>query len=456
MKFKEDSFIYSIAEAWKRAMRDNFDGLIKSRRSLFFTQICQMFYNNMIGNVFNTALLLLLFADATDEQYGYFLAQATAMVGLFGLASFISPFIVEKLKKRRAFVYILSLSSAFLNIVVFPLIVIAPIDVVAKGYLYIANSVTQTLLNSLCGNSYSVWTLHSLPEEIRSDYYTVINLSSSVINNVLAIILAMYMDFFQANSMAFLGIIIMRGIAIAFVTADYILRGGIVEPEYNKSKKRVGFRDILKAPFQSKKYLVIVLYSCIWMFGNGFVNVYYTTYLIDGAHLTYTFINFVGMFGMPLNLISIAVWSKFIRKKGWIRIMPAAMFLFSVAHFINGFVAEKTHWVYAVSILYCAAVSGGYTLSEQNLPYLYLPENLRDSCLMFRSLCLTIVSFLSASAANVFYKYTIGRNIVLFGITLENRAYMCLIGFGIMQIAILMLVGISIKEKHNAKLNRPI
>ncbi len=455
MKFKEDSFLFSVAEAWKRTMRDNSDGLAKSRRSLFFSQLCQTLYSNMsgtaAGTVFNTALLLLLFADATAEQYGYFIAQASAMVGLFGLAQFIAPFIVERLKKRRAYVYTLTIAAAVLNIVGLPLVVVAPMDVVAKGYLYVAISAMQTLLSSLTANAYSVWTLHSLPDTVRSDYYTIFNLANSAISYGLNILLAMYMDYFQAHSMAFLGIVMMRGAAIGFVVADYLLRGRIAEPEYNKGKARIRFVDILKAPFQSKRYLITILYSCLMNFSMGFAGVYYATYLIDGAKLTYTYITLMGLLSLPLNLISIAVWGRLIRKKGWTSAMPPAIFLFSLAYLINGFVTDLTPWMYGVSIVFCNAVSGGYTLSEHNIPFLYLPDSLRDSCLMFRGLCITIASFLAASAANVFYKYTIGRDLTLFGMTLENRAYMSTMGFMMMQLPILILLLIAFREKRRQK-----
>ena len=58
---------------------------------------------------------------------------------------------------------------------------------------------------------------------------------------------------------------------------------------------------------------------------------------------------------------------------------------------------------------------------------MFLPDNLRSSCLAFYSICGSISSAFAAFLARQFYSWSIGYHITVFGLVLENRAYMCLI-----------------------------
>ena len=65
-----------------------------------------------------------------------------------------------------------------------------------------------------------------------------------------------------------------------------------------------------------------------------------------------------------------------------------------------------------------------------------MPENFKNSCLAFFSLCTSLAGMAAAVAAEKFCILTDGFIINLFGLTLENRAYA-----GFVSCAILVLNG---------------
>ncbi len=429
------AFFDSYRMAWNNALCNDSDGLMSSRRSVLATDVSARFSGMMTGGTFFTTLLLLVLRDATAVEYGYFIALNAAVQSFAGMAQFLAPFFMERLPRRAGAVNALKAVYHAVNTLLLPLIVALPVPVSAKGYLFVAMVGVMTAANAMCGPAWGVWYMHSLPNERRSDYLMIYQGIGALADAVIAVALSMFMDYVKAGNAEYIGILVMRGLAMALVGAEFYFRRRVVEPVYNEGQEKVSLRDILTAPFASKKFLAVVLIVVIWNFGTGVAAVYYSAYLLDGAMLSYSYISLCGALGVPLSILMLPFWNRVIRKKGWMPALPMALFLFALCYVINGFVTEETKWMYMVSGVFCTLVSGGYLLEFSNLPYIYLPEKMRASCVAFYSLCGSLASFAAAGVASWLYGVTSGTTISLWGLQLENRAYMSVMGFFILALA---------------------
>lgn len=417
----------SFRESWGRVMQDNADGLRNSRRSILSTNLFSSVHTALTNGIFFTALLLIVLKDATTEEYGYFIALNTSVQSLAASAQIISPFFVEHMRRRRGLIYILYGISHGINIVLLPLLTQLPLAVSQRGYLFVVLCGIMSVSTALCGPTISIWTLHSLPDTCRSDFFMLNSITTSVLNTVLAFLLSIFMDAHTASGTQMTAIIIMRCLAVPLIAGEYAARHYTVEPEYNTADSRINFLDILRAPFTSPKFLAAVLILFLWNFFGGFAGTYYYPYLLDGANLSYTYYSLCTIPGLPLSILLLPVWNKLIRRYGWLRIMALSMFLYIFCHGCNGLVTENTQWMYMLSVVICNVINGGATLGFSNLSYMFLPEKLRSSYLAFYSLCGSLATALSAVAARWFFGLTYGHTITLFGLELENRAYMSLI-----------------------------
>lgn len=423
------SVFRNYTDCMNKSLCDIGDGLHISRRGILISNNASTVINNLTGGIFSTTLLLLLLENATASEYVRFIALNTAVLSFAGMMQLLSPVLFEKMKRRRRAIYILTAISHIINIFVLPAIVMLDLPTAAKAYLYIGAGGIMQACGAICGPPYSIWTMHNLPQTCRSDYLVFQNMTIDLLTQVLLLALSVFMDFFKAKNAVFAGILIMRALAIGAVAIQYLARNRISEPEYNIDLKRVTWREMLHTPFSSKPFLVTVLIAMLWSFGTAIGGVYYSAYLLDGAGLSYTYISICGMLGVPLNIYMLPRWNKFIIKYGWLPALSLSMVMYGACFALNVIVTKHTAWMYLISTVFCMSTAGGVTLGFANLPFLYMPKSMENSCLAFYNLCSSIAAMAAASAAEKFCLFTANHQLALFGMTIENRAYICFIAF---------------------------
>jgi hypothetical protein len=135
------------------------------------------------------------------------------------------------------------------------------------------------------------------------------------------------------------------------------------------------------------------------------------------------------MLGVPLNIYMLPRWNKFIFKNGWLPALSLSMVMYGACFALNVIVTKHTAWMYLISTVFCMSTAGGVTLGFANLPFLFMPKSMENSCLAFYNLCSSIAAMAAASAAEKFCLFTANHKLALFGLTIENRAYICFIAF---------------------------
>jgi len=311
-----------------------------------------------------------------------------------------------------------------------------PFDVITRANVFVVVLTLRTVASSLCGPGMSAWHIYSMAEFCRSDYYMVSNALSSIINPIISLLLGIYLDTFVANEKALLGILIMRGLALLLVLVELKLFWHVPEPEYNtgiENTNRITFKDILLAPVRCRAFVGIVMIYVLYVFGSGMAP-YYGVYLRDGAELSYTYQSLVGIAGVPCSILTLPFWNKMVHKYGWLKPMSVSLALYAVCHAINALVTVDTKWMFFVSNIFCQFVCGGMQFGMSNLPFLRVPKDLQTGCLAFYNAMGSITGIGVAFVAQAFQKATDGKILHLFGLSIENRAYMCFFPFVIILI----------------------
>ncbi len=447
------SVFRNYSDCMHKSLYDIGDGLHTSRRGILISHHATTVIGNLTGGIFSTTLLLLLLGNATAAEYVKFIALNTAVLSFAGMTQLLSPVLFEKMKRRRRAIYVLTAISHFINIFVLPALVIIDLPTATKAYLYISAAGIMQACGAISGPPYSVWMMHNLPQTCRSDYLVFQNMTTDVLTQGLLLILSLFMDFFKAHNAVLAGILIMRALAIGAVAVQYLARNLMAEPEYNTEVQHVTFREMLRTPLSSKPFLVTVLIATLWSFGTTIGGIYYSAYLLDGAGLSYTFISICGMLGIPLNIYMLPRWNKFIVKFGWLPALSLSMIMYGICFALNVMVTEHTAWMYLISTVFCMSTAGGVTLGFVNLPFLYMPKSMESSCLAFYNLCSSLAAMAAASAAESFCILTENRTLNLFGLVIENRAYICFIAFIILLLnaGIVWLLYRSDRKNHAEK-----
>ncbi|MBQ7152708.1 MAG: hypothetical protein IJR83_02065, partial [Clostridia bacterium] len=348
-----------------------------------------------------------------------------------GFALFFSPFIFEHFKKRKKLCFIFRGVYYAGLLAGYPAVVLLDLPVGTKVILFAAVGGITTALANLASPALSDWHIYSLSEFCRSDYLTINNIITSLLSTFTTLGLSIFMDYLSANSMALAGILIMRGLAVIFVGLHFWQFNRVPEPEYNPNLKRTGIKEILTAPFKSWKFLVAVFIGMLMAFNNSFPGSFFSVYLLsdEGANFSYTLIGILEFFSLPCTIIFLPLWSKVIHRIGWMHTYAISVALYGVCYAFNGLVTPDTQWAYVVSVIYCQVVSGGMTLASANLLWMFIPVDMRNSCITFSSLMTTLTGTVTAILSGRFIAATNGKILTLFGLQLPNTAYICFISF---------------------------
>lgn len=449
------SFFNSIVDSYKRVLSNNNDGRLRGRKGVFFGTVAESAVTTMLTGIFYSTLLTVLLKGATETVENKYLALIETLTAFVGLSQLFSPFIFESLKKRKPLILLLRGVYYLIQILLLPLVTILKLPIDTKAWMFIVLMVVATISESIGTPARSAWHLHSLPEDTRSDYYSCIRLSTMVINASLSFILGVFMDYCAEHEIVLVGVLIMRGVALplaAFVIGMFFRAE---EPNYNANIEKVTFKDIVTTPFRSPIFLVMVLINVLYTMGNGFHGQFYNYYLVNQVEISYTYLSICQISAIPCTFISMPFWNRQVRKYGWMPTLAVSMALYSLCYVINAFVAPGTEYMYIISNVYCQLINGGLVIAISNLPFLHVPDSMKAACLAFFNAASSLAGTFSRWLGGVFIGATEGLQLSIWGLTLENRSYMCLVNSGILLLDVLVVIGVSIYEKKQKNKMQP-
>lgn len=152
---------------------------------------------------------------------------------------------------------------------------------------------------------------------------------------------------------------------------------------YANTGKAPTFSSVFVSPFKCGPFLVTVLMVVLWNVVANLPGQYFNAYVLEDLQFSYTHINLCAATNIPLMMIAMPLWNKFVHKKGWLKALGTALGLYLLPYLFNCLMFKNTAWLYLVSVMYGNLILPGINLCFANLPYLKMPENTRPAVLRF-------------------------------------------------------------------------
>ena len=266
---------------------------------------------NLIGANFFTGFLLLM--NASDSYVGLI-----AMIAMFGnMLQVLSPLLLERFAERKRVLMIGRGTVHFLNIVVISVIpLLVPADALKLSLILIV-VLLLNVINAMMAPGYQVWHIKSIPNEIRSRYFSFFTLTNSILVYTVVLAGSQVVDAFKKGGSELTGLLIIRGLAFVLAILDLYFLSKI--KEYPVPGRDIKIKDVLFSPFK-RKYLITVAIACMWSFSANIPSSFYTVYLLRELKISYSFINTVNMLSVPVMIFFMPIWRKRVDRTSWFRV----------------------------------------------------------------------------------------------------------------------------------------
>ncbi len=426
------------------ALIENGDGKAHDRRISFFIRYVSGFLSILITGNYFTGLLLALGAD--DMFIGY-MSMATSFCSCI---QFISPLFLEKMARRKKFFVITQIPYHFINIVLIGIIPILPIDGSTKLGLFMAASITVTLIGGFRSSGISIWLMQCLPDSKQSHYFAYLSLGNTLISTVTSFCASGLLDTFEKNEISLFGInptitaiLILRVFALAAAVVEITLYSKLPEYPYKTdamSKARNGLK-LLLLPLSNKKFMMTISIAFIFNYASAIICNFFNVYMLDVINVSYTFMSVCSIVVAPIAVIMMPVWSKYVHTKGWHKALPVSIFLFSFAYLLNAYVTvNSVNIVFPIIQAICQFSYPCVSLVFSYLPYINMPETNRTAYNSFYALMGTIATFLGSSTGTFFMGATKGKTINFLGLDMMNYQYINLLQYVLMLGIVLYII----------------
>ena len=424
MRLKERfTTILSRSEGIRITFIENDDGLASSRRSLLAGNLLSGMFSSLISGVFLTSLILTMMQDSPAVKQNSFLGSVTMISLATGLAQIVAPLIMERFPRRKKLLLILRTVYHLLNIVLLGVIPILPFGLDIRLWCFLGVHLVASLIVQISSAAFSVWHVSDLPDRTRASYFSFVNMLSPMITSLFATGASFFLDHMEDGGYGYLGLLILRGIALVFAGLEILAFTRIKEPEYAPAPKR-SLAGMLILPFRTPKYLLTVSLTLIYSFGANFPGQYFTAYLLEDVGLSYALISGITLASIPIYFIAYPVWTRIIGRTSWLRTLALATTLYLTPYLFNAFTTSDRWFFYPISAISAYIFAPGITLVFANLPYMNLPEANQTSYIAFYSTVANVSGFLSSLAAKSFVTSTTGTDIGLFGLLFQNRQFL--------------------------------
>ena len=438
--------------SFKVALSNDTDGLLKSRRGVFFATLGENTIVQLTTGVFYTTLLLILLEGSSFETQNFYIALITGVQAAAGIGQLLSPLLFDRLRRKRPAVLTLQGINYLIQTVLLPLTVMLASPLELKAWLFTALVGISAFCEAVSVPAKNAWHMHSLTESIRIDYFTTLNTYKTLLSTTLGFSVSVLMDFFKGNGKLLAGVLLMRGVALLIATFVFYMYNRVQEPPADTflPKKKINLKATYLVPFKYKPFLIAVFIQCLYSFATGFAANFYNAYLLDDVGISYTYFSLGTLFGVPCTVFGLWFWNKQIRRFSWMPILAVSSLLYSLCYCCNALVTVKTPYLYIIGAVYCQLICGGYSISLANLPYEHMPKENRTACFAIFNTAMSLSAAFSAFVAGKFLSLTDGTTLNIFGLVLKNRAYMCYISASVFIIcaAVVFLLYKKKKSSH--------
>jgi hypothetical protein len=402
------------------------DELADNRKNIVLGNYAASTTANLVAGNFLTGLLLLMNAD--DAFMGL-----VTMATLFGnLLHVLSPLLLERFEKRKTLLIWGRVLVYTLNLLFIGAIPYLPYENKIKLAATLAVILLTNLLSAILGAGYAVWHIRSIPEKIRTNYFTFFNVTNGVLVYSAILGFSKLVDHFKAAGNEMAGLTVVRGIALILGLVDLFFLTRIREYENAKSSESLHFMAVLVNPFKNREYRKTVMTACLWCFSASIPGPYFTVYMLKDLKVEYSYLSIVGMLQLLTLVFVTPLWARRFSSPSGIEILRLGM-LMIVFHYAGlVFVTRETLFLYPVIAFISYIATAGIGLVMSKLPYVNIPEGNQTNYIGFYNTMAYLAMLLGVGLGNLFIKLSEGKTLLLFGFSLQNKQYILLLAAALM------------------------
>jgi hypothetical protein len=376
----------------------------------------------LYGGYFFTGLLLRLGAD--DAYMG----AVTIVTYACNILAVFSPMFIERFARRKR---MLLIARSVYYLLLLGFVTLIPFAGTGDGPK-LAGIMTvialANLISASTGSGMSVWHLQSMPESVRSPFYSNLNMIIGILNMILLNIAGLFADYFKSRGNEILGIVLLRAAACLFAVVEIYNLSRIREYPYARPAVRINLRDIFTNPLKNKRYRAVMAVIVLWTFTASMPGPFYQVYLIKNLEISYSFLSVVNLLNIPVLLIAMPIWGRVIARLGDVRLMPALSGMIAL-HFLSlAFVtAENYQWLYPLTVFYYFLLAAGITQAASLMPFKFMPEVNQSNYLSFYGTVNTLAALLGTLAGQQIVVSTEALSFGLLGMAIGNKQFIMLV-----------------------------
>lgn len=440
------------------AIINNDDGLSKGRRGMLFGNYFVGIISSLIGGVYLTGLMLYM--GASDIYIG----SITIVTSICTFLQLFAPLIIERWERRKNILIVLRGIMYFLNIICLGIIPILPFSPLARLSSFMLTIVAINLISSFSSSAFCVWNMQSVPLNKRVNFFSLSNLGGQILSVLSSFFAALIVDGTKSAEFSILGLspeycafLFLRLIAVFLVIAEF--KNFLAMPEFpyekDTSLNNKGLR-LLFLPLKNKDFMKLAFIVFIWNFLSGFIGPYLNVYLLENVKMSYTYLSFSGLIGLPLTIVATPIWAKLINCYSWLKMFIIALIGYCFTFILNASITASAQFIYIISVTVFYLFNPAVTLNFSNIQFIKLPPANQTAFCSFYSAFITVGSILGNAIGTGFFGITEGKIFNILGFNITNYQLMSLIQlvFAVFLVLYVILIRTQLRrDPENAALN---
>ncbi len=376
---------------------------------------------NLIGGSFWTGLLILMNADDA------FIGTMTMISTSANMLQLVAPLLLEKFQKRKKILTALRAAVYFFNVVFIGITPLFPFDQQTRLLFVALGVLVVNVISAFSAPGINIWHIQSIPNNVRQGYFSLITMTVGAVVCICNLAGSTIVDMFKAADQEYLGLMLMRAIALVLVIIELKLYLNIKEYPYESSGDKFTLRDLIVKPFSNKLYLKTVLVTFLWNFSANTPSSYFTVYMLRNVEVSYSYLTLISMINVPIVLLLTPFWKKILQRFDWFKTLAFSMALYALYYVGLAFTSKATLIVYPITMLYAYFMAIGINLSFTGIPYLNMPEKNQTVFIGFYSTMANLAALLGVTFSKYFILWTEEFTLNFFGFPMVNKQYLLLI-----------------------------
>jgi len=342
----------------------------KGRLITLGSSLAASFYNVFITGIFYTGFLTMYGIDITGAGIISFIPY------IGGLFSLFSPFILERIKKRKLILLLSKIYFYFMYIVATNLMPLFVTDTSQRLTWFIVILFLAYSVYSIFSPGFTPWFYKFYPEdnEKRTKFLVLNQIFSTIMSSFILFFSGIITDAVQGSAFQEQLILGLRYAAFVMVLLDVIMQACAKEYPYpHTSLPKI--KEIFTLSFKYKKFLYCMLLMFAWNFIANLNNGTWTYHLLNHFDFSYTLMNTISLCYTFILLFTQGFWKKILRNHGWVKTFGISVLLFAPTEIPMFLMTKDTTWMWVPTALIQNIISVGINFAYANIFYMNLPED---------------------------------------------------------------------------------